>query len=261
MKRNEIRKNAVISAIFLLLLIGGRQTILRGGNNCENPMTLRVDSIVNIPMAYVKGGTFTMSRGKTKQYDVEDEKTARRVTLPDYLIGKFEVTQSEWVAVMDSNPSYFRGGNLPVDNVNWFDAQEFIKKLNELTGKHFRLPSEAEWEFAARGGNKTHDYDYSGSNNPDKVAWYSDDNDETHPVGTKLPNELGIYDMSGNVWEWCNDRYVDSRTDLDGTTMEAYHIYKDANWSDSDAQISSRGYSTPYYHDNAIGFRLAQDIK
>ena len=109
---------------------------------------------------------------------------------------------------MGSNPSNFKGDNLPVECVSWNDCQTFISKLNAATGKRFRLPTEAEWEFAARGGKKSKGYKYSGSNNLNKVAWYDDNsNSKTHTVGTKIPNELGIYDMSGNVWEWCSDLY------------------------------------------------------
>lgn len=111
---------------------------------------------------------------------------------------------------MGSNPSYWKGDNLPVESVSWDDCQEFIRKLNSMTGQNFRLPTEAEWEFACRGGNNSRGYKYSGSNYIDNVAWYRDNSGEkTHPVATKSPNELGIYDMSGNVWEWCADWYGD----------------------------------------------------
>ncbi len=154
-----------------------------------------------------------------------DEKPAHSVTLGDYYIGKFEVTQELWEAVMGSNPSYFKGSNLPVEQVSWDDCQTFIRKLNSLTGKNFRLPTEAEWEYTARGGNRSKGYKYSGSNNISDVAWYwensgdrvlsgewdydkiKNNNCRTHPVGMKSPNELGIYDMSGNVYEWCQDWY------------------------------------------------------
>ena len=139
-----------------------------------------------------------------------DEKPAHRVTLNSFSIGQTEVTQELWEAVMGSNPSKFKGAKLPVEQVSWNDCQEFIKKLNALTGQHFRLPTEAEWEYAARGGSKSQGYKYSGSNNLGDVAWYDDDDnsgDKTHDVATKQPNELGLYDMSGNVYEWCLDWY------------------------------------------------------
>ena len=134
------------------------------------------------------------------------------VTLSPFAIGQTEVTQALWEAVMGSNPSYFNGDSQPgspdhpVEQVTWEDCQEFITKLNEMTGRTFRLPSEAEWEFAARGGNYSHGYSYAGSDDVDQVAWYRQNSDRvTHPVAEKLPNELGLYDMSGNVWEWCQD--------------------------------------------------------
>ena len=160
---------------------------------------------VSFKMIRVDGGTFISKQGS----DSEDgEKSSRQVMLTTYSIGETEVTQALWQAVMGSNPSTFKGGNLPVENISWDDCQEFIQKLNLLTGKQFRLPSEAEWEYAARGGNKSKGYEYSGSNDVEKVAWNRDNSKQkTHKVKTKKPNELGIYDMSGNVWEWCQDWY------------------------------------------------------
>ena len=166
---------------------------------------------VSLQMVYVEGGTFRM--GDTFEQDIDasdDEYPVHSVTLSGYYIGKTEVTQALWKAVMGSNPSGFKGDNLPVECVSWDDCQVFIRKLNSLTGQNFRLPTEAEWEFACRGGNNSRGYKYSGSNYIDNVAWYEDNSGEkTHPVATKLPNELGIYDMTGNVLEWCSDWYGD----------------------------------------------------
>ena len=160
-------------------------------------------------MVYVQGGTFTMGATNEQGSDAEDrEKPAHNVTLSSYYIGKTEVTQELWQAVMGNNPSYFKGNRKPVERVSWSECEAFITKLNSLTGKKFRLPTEAEWEFAARGGIKSKGYKYSGSNTLDDVAWYIDNSgNTTHEVGTKSPNELGLYDMSGNVYEWCNDWY------------------------------------------------------
>ncbi|MBR4935649.1 MAG: formylglycine-generating enzyme family protein [Bacteroidaceae bacterium] len=160
-------------------------------------------------MVYVEGGTFTMGATAEQGSDAYDnEKPTHQVTLKGFYIGKYEVTQAEWKAVMGTNPSYNKGDNLPVENVSWFDCQEFIRKLNELTGKNFRLPTEAEWEYAARGGRRSSGAKYAGDNDIDNVAWYDcNSNYIIYPVGTKRPNELGLYDMSGNVFEWCKDRF------------------------------------------------------
>ena len=164
---------------------------------------------VSFEMVEVRGGTFRMGATSEQVSDAEsDEKPVHSVTLSGYYIGKTEVTQALWKAVMGSNPIRFKGDNLPVEWVSWNDCQEFIRKLNALTGQNFRLPTEAEWEFACRGGNNSRGYKYSGSNYIDNVAWYDGNSGKkTHPVATKLPNELGIYDMTGNVWEWCSDWY------------------------------------------------------
>jgi len=163
-------------------------------------------------MVLVEQGIFTM--GCTTDGDcVSGELPTHQVTLTkSYYIGKYEITQAQWKAVMGDNPSYFQGDDLPVEGITWNEVQTFITKLNELTGKSYRLPTEAEWEFAARGGNQSKGYKYSGSNNINDVAWYGfvaggNSGNSIHTVGIKQPNELGIYDMSGNVWECCSDWY------------------------------------------------------
>ena len=142
---------------------------------------------------------------------LDSEYPAHEVMLSTYYIGATQVTQKLWQAVMGSNPSRFIGDlNRPVECVSWLECQEFVKRLNEMTGRRFRLPTEAEWEFAARGGNKSGNYRYAGSDNLDDVAWYDGNSvNEPHPVATKIANELGLYDMLGNLWEWCQDWYDD----------------------------------------------------
>ena len=189
---------------FLLALMAGAQVW------AQEPAkrTITVNG-VSFNMVEVKGGRFNMG-GTCEQYNCDDDEfPIHVVSLPDYLIGETEVTQRLWVAVMGDNPSTFTGDlDLPVDHVTWQNCQGFVSKLNELTGLEFRLPTEAEWEFAARGGIYTHYYQYSGSDNIAEVAWYGDNSDnQTHVVAQLKPNELGLYDMSGNVFEFCQDYY------------------------------------------------------
>ena len=216
---------------------------------------------VSFKMLAVKGGTFQM--GSDDWY--EWEKPVHQVTLSDYYIGETEVTQELWNAVMGSNPSYFTGSmQRPVEMVSWNDCQTFISKLNQLTGETFRLPTEAQWEYAACGGNKSKGYTYSGSNEIDEVAWYDDNSDEmTYHVKTKAPNELGIYDMSGNVWEWCSDWYGSyssaAQTDPTGPATGYYRVTRGGSWYESASlcRVAIRGGSTPAYSDFSLGLRLA----
>ena len=214
---------------------------------------------VEYPMVYVSGGSFDMGATSEQGRDAEnDEEPVHRVTLSSYSIGKYEITQELWEAVMGSNPSYFKGAKRPVEQVSWDDCQDFIRKLNELTGASFRLPTEAEWEFAARGGNSSRGYKYSGSDTLDDVAWYYDNSiGETHHVGTKSPNELGLHDMSGNVWEWCSDRYGSYSNSILRRILE-YRVFRGGSW-DLDSRycrVSFRNYRTPGYRSRDIGFRL-----
>ena len=206
---------------------------------------------VTFKMIHVDGGTFTMGATAEQGSDAYSaESPTHRVTLSDFSIGETEVTQALWLAVMGTNPSYFtpRYGytedlSRPVETVTWNDCQTFISKLNELTGMHFRLPTEAEWEFAARGGNKSKGYKYAGSNRIGEVAWYWDNIPSqtsrtpgygTQPVRTKKANELGLYDMSGNVWEWCRDKYGDyssaAQTNPTGPTSGSLRVRRGGSW-------------------------------
>ncbi|MBQ3804506.1 MAG: SUMF1/EgtB/PvdO family nonheme iron enzyme [Prevotella sp.] len=220
---------------------------------------------VTFEMVAVDGGTFKMGGTSEQGRNVySDEIPTHLVTLSSYLIGKTEVTQALWQAVMGSNPSSFKVSNRPVESVSWKDCQDFIKKLNKMTGKQFRLPTEAEWEYAARGGSKSRGYKYSGGNSLENVAWYSSNSiDSTHDVATKQPNELGIYDMSGNVWEWCCDRYgpysSSHQTNPQGAPSGQKRVYRGGGW-DRDAmncRVSRRGYGMPSGQGGSLGLRLA----
>ena len=215
-------------------------------------------------MVYVEGGTFTMGATSEQQNPEDDEKPTHRVSLSSFYIGKYEVTQALWKAVMGSNPSNWKGDNLPVENVSWNDCQTFLRKLNAMTGKNFRLPTEAEWEYAARGGNRSRGYQYSGSNVLSDVAWYDDNSGrKTHNVGTKAPNELGIYDMSGNVWEWCQDwkgSYSSSaQTNPKGPSSGSYRVDRGGSWFNFawSCRVACRYCHTPDYRYFDLGFRLA----
>ena len=218
---------------------------------------------VTFKMVRVEGGTFTMGATSEQGSDADsDESPAHRVTLPTYYIGETEVTQALWQAVMGNNPSHFKGYNLPVEQVSWEDCQNFIRKLNSMTKQNFRLPTEAEWEFAARGGNKSQGCKYSGNHAIDKVAWYTNNSgSKTHPVKTKTANELGVYDMSGNVWEWCQDWYgrFSPQTNPKGPSSGSYRVFRGGSWNyfAKYCRVSIRSNSTPDYRYYNLGFRLA----
>ena len=220
---------------------------------------------VSFKMVYVEGGTFTMGCTSEQGGCDYDEKPAHQVTLSSYSIGETEVTQALWKAVMGYNPSYYKGDYLPVENVSWDDVQTFISELNRKTGRTFRLPTEAEWEYAARGGNKSRGYKYSGSNTIGDVAWYWDiSGKKTQPVKTKKPNELGLYDMSGNVYEWCEDWYGSygsaSQTNPKGPSTGSRRVYRGGSWLDSAwfCRVSFRSddFALPLPRGSYLGFRL-----
>ena len=237
---------------------------------------------VTFNMIKVDGGTFMMGASEeTDNYSWEREHPAHQVALSSYYIGETEVTQALWKAVMGKNPSKTKGDDLPVERVSWYDCQKFIEKLNSLTGKKFRLPTEAEWEFAARGGNKNRHTQYSGSKRINDVAWYwqnsgdmnlsgqwdgekiKRNNCKIHPVKTKMPNELGIYDMSGNVCEWCQDWYgaysSNAQTNPAGPSSGTNRVFRGGSWNvvAMCCRTSIRLDGTPNYRGNFVGLRLA----
>ena len=210
-------------------------------------------------MVFVQGGTFLM-------YDESVAEPPHAVTLSDFEIGRYPVTQRLWQEIMDAAPSHFKDcAASPVEKVSWNEVQEFLKKLNaRFPGKNFRLPTEAEWEYAARGGRLSKGFAYSGSNDPEEVAWFEDNSGaKTHPVGRKKANELGLHDMSGNVWEWCQDWYGDypaaAQNDPKGPREGSYRVLRGGSWRYHAlySRASSRYYGTPDGHYYCFGFRLA----
>ena len=215
-------------------------------------------------MVEIKGGTFDMGSN-----DVEDkEQPVHAVTLENFYLSRYEVTQAQWRAVMGGNPSRANSDcpNCPVDNISWNDAQKFIQQLNQLTGLNYRLPTEAQWEYAARGGNRPHGFTYAGSENLDKVGWYyGNSGSKTHVVGTKgKHNGLGIYDMSGNVWEWCQDWYGEYPSgplkDPKGPESGVGRVLRGGSWGNyaSYCRVVNRNYDRPDYRHDDVGFRLSR---
>lgn len=280
-KKKGMSMQFVIGLIVAIIVIGAPTYGLRGCKTASsNKLSDTIDTIsnglsidgitnpiiVNLVrnMVRVDGGTFMMGATEEQGSDAnDDEKPVHQVTLSSYYIGKYEVTQEEWQAVMDSNPSCFKGsGKLPIENVSWNDCQKFIHKLNGITGKNFRMPTEAEWEYAARGGNKSRKYKFAGSNRSDDVAWNMENSgNKTHAVGGKQPNELGLYDMSGNVAEWCNDWYgsYSSQPQINppGALSGSDRINRGNDWYSGCERLSVRYLSSPTTRYWAIGLRLA----
>ena len=247
-----------------VLKTNASSSVASGTSLAGNTISIPVKDGISIDMVRVEAGTFTMGATAEMKVPDDDEKPTHQVTLTnDYYIGKYEVTQALWQAVTGNNPSNYKGDNLPVENVSWNDCQEFISKLNRITGKTFRLPTEAEWEYAARGGKKSRGYQYSGSNNLADVAWYEDNSgSKTHTIGSKQANELGIYDMTGNVWEWCQDWYgkysSSSQTNPTGANSGSNRVRRGGGWG-GNAWIcrSSYRYSyAPGFSNDSLGLRL-----
>lgn len=226
------------------------------------PATFK-DPVTDMEFVYVPGGCFQM--GYTFGDGEADEKPVHEVCVDGFYLGKYEVTEGEYQKITGSNPSQFKKGDrFPVEMVSWDDTQSFIKVLKVKSGKIFRLPTEAEWEYAARSGGK--DEKYSGSDNPDRVAWYSDNSGKTkHKVGTKSANGLGLYGMSGNVWEWCNDRYgwqyygSSPRQNPAGSSDGNFRVYRGGCRADSSWGVRSAvrsGDSLDNLGHGGLGFRL-----
>ena len=239
----------------------GSPSVASGGNAISIP----VKNGISIEMVKVEAGTFMMGATSEMENPTDNEKPVHQVTLTnDYYMGKYEVTQALWQTVMGSNPSEFNGGTLPVETVNWNDCQEFISKLNSMTGRKFRLPTEAEWEYAARGGKESRGYQYSGSSNISDVAWYDGNSgSKTHAVGTKQPNEIGIYDMAGNVSEWCQDWKGSYNSASQTNPIEnhngLYRAHRGGGWGYlvRYCRSSYRNNSSPDERYDHVGLRLA----
>jgi len=223
------------------------------------------DQATGMEFVFVKGGCFQM--GDTFGDGDKDEKPAREVCVGDFWMGVHEVTQGQWERMMGSNPSYLKSGDrYPVEQVDWGDVQGFIQRLNARSGKKYRLPTEAEWEYAARSGGKSEKWPGTSSENDlGRYAWFVRNSEsKTHPVGKKSPNSLGLYDMSGNVWEWCHDWYDPAyykgspRNNPGGPEKGQSKVIRGGSYVNAprDARASTRYWFGPRNHYLYVGFRL-----
>ena len=253
---------ACLGLVAVLVLNGIKASAPQGEPDVE---TITVNG-VSFKMVRVEGGTFTMGATAEQGNEADsNEEPSHRVTLSTFSIGETEVTQQLWEAVMGSNPSAFKGAQRPVEQVSWDDCQGFILELNRLTGRQFRLPTEAEWEYAARGGNRSTGCKYAGSNSVANVAWYTDNSGgTTHDVKTKQANELGLYDMNGNVWEWCQDLYgiyslAAAATNPTGPLSGSDRVIRGGGWFNDarGCRVSFRISYAPSFRFSTLGLRLA----
>lgn len=256
------RRFVAISSMTIALLLNGCAT------TPSHPLTNQIEK----DMVLVEGGAFIMGSDSTSA--TKAEQPARTVTVDGFYVSKFEVTQDIFNQVMGHSLSYFQGDDIPVNNLSWQQANYFIEQLNQLTGQSYRLPTEAEWEFAAKGGNLSQGYLYSGSNNIEDVAWYSNNtSNQAHPVGQKQPNELGLFDMTGNVGEFVIDAFEDTYYRFGPTDNPNNAKDSDINLSHKSVRGGSFAYdadeSENYRRDFAsqsiimsdMGLRLVRDIK
>ncbi len=259
----------VAAIIILIVLIVVIVSVSSGSKAKDDYNCLFSIGNASFTMRKVEGGSFIMG---ASEYDYESkawEKPAHRVTLDSYYVGETEVTQKLWKQVMGYNPSRFVCDDYPVDNVSWDECVEFCQKLSQITGRHFRLLTEAEWEFAARGGNLSKGYKFSGSNFIEDVAWSLEMSDSiSHPVRQKQPNELGLYDMTGNAWEMCSDLYARysgaSEYNPQGpTTSEKGRVRRGGGWLNraNYSRVSYRYYTPHGQRNDFLGFRLAMDCE
>lgn len=275
-KRVVMKKYAIVLAIFLLAgsVVFTTQAKKKSHwqrkaqtENIKGQQTFTVGG-VKFTMITVEGGTFMMGAVDGDTIAKQHEKPAHEVTVSTFSIGQTEVTQELWMAVMGkyNNHSEFRGAKRPVEMISYYDCEEFLEKLNKMTGQKFRFPTEAEWEFAARGGNKSKGYKYYGGNVVGKVAWYKGNSkDKTHPVAQKRPNELGLYDMGGNVWEWCLDWYGEDyftsspSTNPTGPETGSNRVNRGGHWGCDTYRfrVSDRDGDIPGSRCPFIGLRLA----
>lgn len=251
-------KGTILTAIaFFMAFLNIAQT-----SKVSRPKANATKKTISISMVSVPGGTFTMG---CQEHCIGNDQPAHQVKIKGFMIGKFEVTRQQWDAVMGSTLSKKSDGDLPVEKVSWNEVQTFITKLNSFTGKKYRLPTEAEWEYAARGGDNNRSYSYSGSNNFNDVGWDYENSNVVKKVGMKKPNDLGIFDMSGNVYEWCSDWYGPYSAGLQvnpqGPTRGDERVCRGG------ASFSPRGYCTVFSrtaakpNDNEYnGFRLALSL-
>jgi formylglycine-generating enzyme required for sulfatase activity len=262
MKRimRNILKTFFIGMIALSIISSCEDETTNNSNN--TPDSLQIEEPV---MVQVEGGTFIMGCTAEQGEDCRDnELPAHSVTLNSFKISKYEITQKQYESVMGTNPSNnANGDNYPVENISWDDAQEYCRRLSDSTGKQYRLPTEAEWEYAARGGNQSQGYKYSGSNNLNSVGWYYDNSgSNSSTVGQKSPNELGIYDMSGNVWEWCSDWYgaysAEVQTNPTGPSSGSHKVRRGGGWDGGAAscRVAIRDYGISNGGNDIVGFRV-----